>query len=43
MIEANEDIHYAVIDAIALITLNRPERLNAWTAAMQRSVKRARR
>jgi enoyl-CoA hydratase/carnithine racemase len=41
MIEAYEDIHYALNDAIALITLDRPERLNAWTAAMQRSVKRA--
>lgn len=36
-----EDILYDVKDGIALITLNRPDRLNAWTAAMQASVKRA--
>ncbi|MEQ1753445.1 MAG: enoyl-CoA hydratase [Micropepsaceae bacterium] len=36
-----EDILFSVEDGIALITLNRPDRLNAWTAAMQASVKRA--
>ena len=36
-----EDILYDVKDGIALITLNRPDKLNAWTAAMQASVKRA--
>ena len=36
-----EDILYDVNDRIALITLNRPEKLNAWTAAMQSSIKRA--
>jgi enoyl-CoA hydratase/carnithine racemase len=30
-----------VRNGVALITLNRPEKLNAWTAAMERSVKRA--
>ncbi|MBC7983119.1 MAG: enoyl-CoA hydratase [Candidatus Obscuribacterales bacterium] len=36
-----EDILYAVKDRIATITFNRPDKLNAWTAAMQSSVKRA--
>jgi len=36
-----EDILYAVNDAIAVITLNRPEKLNAWTAAMQSSIQQA--
>lgn len=36
-----EDILYAVKDRVALITLNRPDKLNAWTAPMQASVKRA--
>jgi enoyl-CoA hydratase/carnithine racemase len=35
------DILYDVRDGIATITLNRPERLNAWTSAMQSSVQRA--
>lgn len=35
------DIVYAVDRRIALITLNRPERLNAWTPTMQAEVKRA--
>ena len=38
---AYEDILYEVKDRVALITLNRPDKLNAWTAAMQASVKRA--
>ena len=38
---AYEDILYDVKDRVAVITLNRPDRLNAWTAAMQASVKRA--
>jgi enoyl-CoA hydratase/carnithine racemase len=38
---AYEDILYEVKDRIALITLNRPDKLNAWTAPMQASVKRA--
>jgi enoyl-CoA hydratase/carnithine racemase len=36
-----EDILYDVKDRIAVITLNRPDKLNAWTPAMQASVKRA--
>lgn len=38
---AYDDILYAVEDGVAWITLNRPDRLNAWTPAMQASVKRA--
>ena len=38
---AYEDILYDVRDSVAVITLNRPDKLNAWTAAMQTSVKRA--
>jgi enoyl-CoA hydratase/carnithine racemase len=38
---AYEDILYAVKDRIAVITLNRPDKLNAWTAPMQASIKRA--
>lgn len=36
-----EDILYAVERRIAVITLNRPDKLNAWTAAMHSSVRRA--
>ena len=36
-----QDILYDVKDGIAVVTLNRPDKLNAWTAAMQASVKRA--
>lgn len=36
-----EDILYSVANGVATITLNRPEKLNAWTAAMQSSIKRA--
>jgi len=35
------DILYAVERRIAVITLNRPERLNAWTSEMHSSVRRA--
>ena len=36
-----EHIRYDVADRIARITLNRPERMNAWTATMEREVRRA--
>lgn len=36
-----EDIIYEVDGSTAIITLNRPEKLNAWTAAMDRSVRDA--
>jgi enoyl-CoA hydratase/carnithine racemase len=32
---AHRDILYAVRDRIATITLNRPERLNAWTDSLE--------
>jgi enoyl-CoA hydratase/carnithine racemase len=38
---AYEDILYDVRDRVAVITLNRPDRLNAWTGAMNGSVRRA--
>lgn len=36
-----EDVLYDVAEGVATITLNRPDRLNAWTAAMEMSVKKA--
>lgn len=36
-----EDILYGVDDGVATITLNRPDKLNAWTAAMENSMRRA--
>jgi enoyl-CoA hydratase/carnithine racemase len=36
-----EQIQYAVRDQVATITLNRPEKLNAWTAQMDREVREA--
>jgi enoyl-CoA hydratase/carnithine racemase len=41
MADSYEEIVYEVRGGIALITLNRPKKLNAWTTAMERSVKRA--
>ena len=41
MTESYEDIAYDVDARVARITLNRPAKLNAWTAAMERSVGRA--
>jgi enoyl-CoA hydratase/carnithine racemase len=38
---AYEEIHYAVADRIATITLNRPDRLNAWTPVMAEEVRDA--
>lgn len=35
------DIRYEVEDPVAVITLNRPEKLNAWTSAMDREVRDA--
>lgn len=36
-----EDLTYGVKDRVAILTLNRPDKLNAWTAAMEKSVKQA--
>lgn len=36
-----EEILYGVEDGVATVTLNRPDRLNAWTATMHHEVKRA--
>ena len=36
-----EDILYRVEDGVAVITLNRPDRLNAWRGEMGRDVKAA--
>lgn len=38
---AHEHILYDVNEGVATITLNRPDRLNAWTATMHREVKSA--
>lgn len=35
------DIRYDVLEHVATITLNRPEKLNAWTLLMQQEVRRA--
>ncbi len=38
---AYEDILYSVADGVATITLNRPDRLNAWRGEMERDVRHA--
>ncbi len=37
----NEQILYAVADSVATVTLNRPEKLNAWTSRMESEVSSA--
>src|SRR3984893_18703568 len=38
---ANEETLYSVHDRIATITLHRPDKLNAWTATMEKEVRAA--
>ncbi len=38
---ANQETLYQVSDRIATITLNRPDKLNAWTATMEQEVRAA--
>ena len=34
-----EETSYEVADRVATITLNRPDKLNAWTATMEKEVR----
>ncbi|MBN8971894.1 MAG: enoyl-CoA hydratase/isomerase family protein, partial [Rhizobiales bacterium] len=36
-----QDILYGVEDRVATVTLNRPDRMNAWTPTMEREVREA--
>ena len=38
---ATTEIIYAVQDGVAVVTLNRPDKLNAWTPTMEREVREA--
>jgi enoyl-CoA hydratase/carnithine racemase len=41
MTETYEELRYSRQDGVATVTLDRPERLNAWTLVMETNVKRA--
>src|SRR6188508_2985375 len=41
MPDTYQDVLFESNGGVALVTLNRPEKLNAWTDAMERSIQRA--